>query len=433
VKPRFAITSDGRWLAREFGDDIARASLAQLEIRVDDRYLTKLEDTLALAVRNFANLSAYDLAFWLAANWWRLRWEPERSGTDWRMSHSFGGVGHGYMWPDVTIISDGERVVLASRATSGAEWEPVRYLENRDFSLSATEFEFAVDAFVEEVLGRIAVCRVSKSDLRELWSELRGERLDLGLSTLRKLEALGGYDPGEAPKEFVDSLRARAATDGRAAIDEIAAGFGSEAVSTVDTIDHALAANGIEFGNESIHKLAQARATWQTAGAPHERAAEAAHFARKLWNLDPAGPVTDGILGEIIGADPRLLREPGNIPIPAARRGHAMRDPWRGLLRSRYRQGRRFELCRLIAAAAEVAEGDRLLPATTAKTSRQKFQRAFAQEFLCPLDALIKSLGTSRPGDDEIQAAASHFQVSPLLVRTTLVTNKILPHDELVL
>jgi hypothetical protein len=117
VKPRFAITSEGRWLASEFGDEIARASLGQLEIRIDGRYLTKLEDTLARALRDFANLSAYDLAFWLAANWWRLRWEPERSGSDWRMSHSLGGVGRGYVWPDITVMSDGERVVLASRAT----------------------------------------------------------------------------------------------------------------------------------------------------------------------------------------------------------------------------------------------------------------------------------------------------------------------------
>jgi hypothetical protein len=130
MRPRFAITSEGRWLARDFGDEIARATLGQLEIRADDLYLTKLEDTHARAVRNFANLSAYDLAVWLTANWWRLRWEPEWSSTDWRLAHTFGAVGHGYVWADITIISDGERVTLATRPTRGAEWEPVRYSRN---------------------------------------------------------------------------------------------------------------------------------------------------------------------------------------------------------------------------------------------------------------------------------------------------------------
>jgi hypothetical protein len=433
MKPGFVITSDGRWLEREFGDETARASLAQLEIRTGDLYLTKLEDTRARAVRNFANLSAYDLALWLAANWWRLRWEPERSSTNWRLAHRFGAVGHGYMWPDITIISDGERVILASRPTRGAEWEPVRYLENWDLSLSAGEFETGIDSFIEEVLGRLAACQIAKTDLNELWSELRTERSNPELSSLRKLEALAGYDPGEAPDGFIDALRARVATDGAGAVDEIAAAFGSEAARAVATIDQALGANGIEFGGESIGKLAQARRRWQSAGAPHERAEEAAHHARDLWNLDRAAPVPDKALTDIAGADPKLLREPGDIPIPAARRGTSARNPSRVLLRSRYREGRRFELCRLIADAAEAADGERLLPATTAKTSRQKFQRAFAQEFLCPVDALIKRLGTSHPEDDDIEAVAKHFQVSPLLVRTTLVNHKILPRDEVAL
>lgn len=177
--------------------------------------------------------------------------------------------------------------------------------------------------------------------------------------------------------------------------------------------------------------LQQARGTWQAAGAPRERAAEAARLARQLWNLGGAAPVPDKTLADIVGADLKLLSEPGDIPIAAARRGASAPHPWQALLRSRYREGRRFELCRLIADAADLAEGEWLLPATTAKTSRQKFQRAFAQEFLCPVEALIRSLGTNHPEDEEIEPAAAHFQVSPLLVRTTLVNNKILPRDEL--
>lgn len=427
----FRITVGGRWLARDCGDAIERVTLGQLEISAADRCLTQALDQEAGAVRRFANLSAYDLALWLAANWWRLRWEPERNGTDWAMSHKLGAIGGGYVWPNIMLVSDGEQVMAQTRPTAGAQWEPIRYLENWDARIGADEFETGVDAFVDEVIARLAACQISESDLRTLWHELRQERADPELSSFRKLEALAGYDPGEAPDELMDALRARAATDGRAAIDEIAAGFGSDAASAIDTIDRALGAHGIECRGESIRKLAQARRRWQAAGAPPERAAEAARVARQLWNLDRAAPVPDTALADIVGADPKLLSEPGDIPIPAARRGASVRDPWRALLRSRYREGRRFELCRLIADAAEAAEGERLLPATTAKTSRQKFQRAFAQEFLCPVAALIEALDTSHPEDDEIEAATKHFQVSPLLVRTTLVNHKILPRDEL--
>ena len=83
----FEIAVD-QWLACEHGDEIARATLGQLELRSGDRTLTFLEDRLARTNRHYANLSAYDLAIWLASNWWRLRWEPERQGSPWRMAHS---------------------------------------------------------------------------------------------------------------------------------------------------------------------------------------------------------------------------------------------------------------------------------------------------------------------------------------------------------
>ena len=52
----------GQWLAREQGDEIARATLGQVEVRADNRSLTLLEDRLARTNRSFAILSAYDLA-----------------------------------------------------------------------------------------------------------------------------------------------------------------------------------------------------------------------------------------------------------------------------------------------------------------------------------------------------------------------------------
>jgi len=427
----FRITVAGRWLAHDYGDATERATLGQLEIFAADRCLTLLQDREAGALRSFASLSAHDLAFWLAANWWRLRWEPERTGTDWAMSHRIAAIGRGYVWPNITVLSDGEQITVQARPTAGAAWEPIRYLENWDAVIAAAAFEAGVAAFVDEVLGRLAACRVQGSELSELWAELRRERRDAEVASLRRLEALAGYDAGEAPGKLIEALRARAATDGPGAVDEIAAGFGGEAVSAADTIDRALGAHGIECRGDSIGKLAQARRRWQDAGAPHERAAAAAHLARHLWSFGDAAPIPDKALAEIVGADPKLLSEAGDIPIAAARRGNGARAPWRALLRSRYPEGRRFELCRLIGDAADATGEDRLLPATAAKTSRQKFQRAFAQEFLCPVRALIETLGTSHPEDDEIEAAAAHFQVSPLLVRTTLVNHKIVPRDEL--
>ena len=77
------------------------------------------------------------------------------------------------------------------------------------------------------------------------------------------------------------------------------------------------------------------------------------------------------------------------------------------------------------------ANGDRLIPATEARTSRQQFQRAFAQEFLCPIEALQEKIQTDQPDEEDIAEAADHFGVSPLLVRTTLVNKGELDREVL--
>jgi hypothetical protein len=75
----------------------ARATLGGIEIFAAGHPLRLVEDKCTGAVHSFANRSAYDLALWFAANWWRLRREPERAGTDWAMSHRLAAIGGGYV------------------------------------------------------------------------------------------------------------------------------------------------------------------------------------------------------------------------------------------------------------------------------------------------------------------------------------------------
>ena len=91
-------------------------------------------------------------------------------------------------------------------------------------------------------------------------------------------------------------------------------------------------------------------------------------------------------------------------------------------LRSNWETGRRFALARLL--------GDRLFghdeplsPATRAYTYRQKAQRAFAAELLCPYKALCDFLGADR-SEERYDDAASHFNVSSWAIDTVLLNNE---------
>jgi hypothetical protein len=416
------------WLAREHGDEIARATFGQLELRSGDRSLTLVEDRLARSNRNFVNLSAYDLAIWLANNWWRLRWEPERPGADWRMAHSLAAIGEGYVWPDVTLLSDGDQISIQAKRTGDKPWEPIRYLESGECVLSGDEFEKAIDSFIDTVLARLAGCEVLRTDLHLLWQELSTERREPALASLRRLEALAGFDAGTAPDSLIDNLLAHADEEGRTAVEEVVAEYGGTAVEILRQLEDSLNKYGTELDSASVRDLGSYRDTWCASGLPWEQAEKAARTAREIWDLN-GHPVSNGRLTALVGASPTLITglAPVDVPMSAARRNAYEQKAWNVVLRSRWKEGKRFDLCRLIADGLVAPDDELLMPATHAKTSRQKFQRAFAQEFLCPSDALLEYLGALPPEDEEIENAAEYFEVSPLLIRSKLANQGILP------
>ncbi|HUF09983.1 MAG TPA: hypothetical protein VMO47_11720 [Rhodothermales bacterium] len=71
------------WLGKD-DTSLDEATWAEISLIVDGVVLTELQDTRARTVRSGVRASAYHFAYWLAENWWRLRWEPEND--------SFGDV-----------------------------------------------------------------------------------------------------------------------------------------------------------------------------------------------------------------------------------------------------------------------------------------------------------------------------------------------------
>ena len=82
-------------------------------------YLTRLDDLGAHTVSNQVRASAWPLAVWLTANWWRLRWEPAPvrwwNDPDWRMAHCLAAAGGGYVWPNAIFASDGDAVEIVAK------------------------------------------------------------------------------------------------------------------------------------------------------------------------------------------------------------------------------------------------------------------------------------------------------------------------------
>ncbi len=419
----------------ERGTDVERATLADIRIHFAGRSATEIVDLRARCTRGSVRASAYHLAHWLTANWWRLRWEPEGQGTDWRLSHELGAVGGGYVWPALTLISDGATVLARSRPTEQVPSAPIRYLSHFDLRIPGEAFEHAVDAFVENVLERLEQQGLRDHELGELWGELSKERGDAASAEARKLEALLGYDPDEAPQAWLQSLRREAEEYGTAAVEEMAAAAKARVARALSLVRNELQPHAKTSTVPDTQALRQCLAKDTEAGQlPWQRAARLAAIVRDTWKLEP-GPISNRILEELfdLGRDAletSTARGP-HEPIGAAafRNGDPSRIDL--CLPRRHSTGRRFALARLVGDHIHAGTHDRLLPATRSKTARQKFQRAFAQELLCPFDALRWFLGTEDPDEDAIDEAAEHFEVSPLLVKTALVNRGVLPRDAL--
>ena len=425
----FEIRAD--WEKLERGSPEERACFAAIGIRYHNLWLTEAEDAYIKSVRSQIHLSGYRLAEWLAWNWWRLRWEPRTRAADWALAHHMTTIGGGYIWPNVTIFSDGERVVLLTRPTLSRPNEPLRYIGDMPAVVLAPVFESGVDQFIEQVLGRLREEKVAASNLAEVWSNIRAERADAGLKTRRKLEALMGFDPDEGSDDTIEALIQDAVSMGQQAMDEVAAEplTRGSAVVTAFRLREAAQQNGFDSTPRDAVRLNAGTALPISGQVPAwRRGAAAAQALRKQENLG-ANLVKNARLAQMAAVDENALNSGPLFPIFSFALDQS---PARGrvVLRSKWETGRRFELARLIGDRAVGGADGQLLPATHSLTYRQKFQRAFAAEFLCPFDALEHSLQDDYSAE-AIQDAAEEFKVSPLTVRTALVNHGRLAREDL--
>ena len=435
-----------KWLGRvddaplsgaEMAEDCA--TLAEIEIDAGGMLLTEAVDGRSAEIRRGPNLSAYQLAQWLVWHWWRLRWEtrslsranaggrwhgrgPSARELNWHAAHHMGELSDGWLWPMVIFESDGVAMAIRAEPTSATQAEPLRFLGSPPLVVPTGDWERGVEDFVGCVLDRLADCGLTDTDLATMWRELAEERADPELAVYRRIEARLGFDVDEADPRAVERIHKAGASLGHAAMLEVAAdrpavigdftGAVREHGFPSNVADRPSAIEGLDYGERKV---------------PWRVGVDAARQLRKREGLGD-GPMSNSRLAELC-ALPReaLARQSTNPPMAFSLK---QRGQDRIVLRSKWRAGRRFEAARLLGDALIVDAGERLRPATTAATYRQKMQRAFAAEFLCPIESLMDYLDADL-SDEAQQRAAERFKVSPLAVASQLANNGYLhdPHD----
>ena len=423
------------WLAAPDLEPVERETLASLRITTGPTSvpITEVEDTIAQTVRQHINVSAYSLARWLMINWWRIRWEPARQhrSPDWLTSHCLAAVGGDYAWPAVVLSSDGEFIQVHLQAESAPDVSAVRYLRSVALDLPATDFEAGVDEFFDKVEARLKLRIPSERELGELRHELRGEREDPDHAALCRLQARAGIDPGAASEGWLKGARALVAIAGDWAAEEILATTPSllGGLRDVEVVVQAMKSSSttVDLGWAEVE-----HATPQIGELPWERGSRLARQLRARLGF-VSGPVATSHLESLLSA---------KLPLPKAdwSGSRALRGGFRNgvtqgrtavLVTSPRVDSQRFYLARLIGAAVAMSKQEHVLAVSDEVTALQKFERSFAQEFLCPwndLDGFTEQAGTNEEG---IADAAEHFGVSEWLIASTLVNRGKLPRSRL--
>ena len=399
----------------------------RLSIRLGETCLTRLVRRGSHEPDDCLEAPPVPLAFWFVDNWWRIRSEPppyRDLDAEWRLAHHLSSVGAGYHWPNVSIWGEGSRFGVAVHTDASNLQHSLKFVAppRLDYVPSST-VEEAIDQFVLEVLEHAGTaCDGLDAEYRQLCSE----RADPEAATWRTLEAMLGFDPDDAPEGLICGLEALTDRYGAEPLQEAAlAHQGADATAVLDDcIEAAECSKVVVQAPFAVEDFPVDRSSLQP---PWLLAVNTADRLRRSLGVPP-GPLRNTRLSEIVGihVDHLQTRRGSNFDIPYALR---LRDDdglaSRLALRSVWSHSRRFEVSRSLGDIIWSGD-DALGPLSAAKSQRQKFQRAFAQAFLCPFADLRAYIDTEEPGEDDIHAAARHFHVSERLIQATLYNNQVI-------
>lgn len=420
------------WERLDEGCPEERACFGMVSIRCGSRLLSEGLDGFVDCRRDGPLVSNYHLGEWLTWNWWRLTSEPRRQHetAEWAFSHRLATIGEGYIWPNITIWSDLERTCLLAEPGRKQGFASFRSTAGWTVVLPTPAFEHAVERYAGQIQGQLRARTVAETNLDRIWDELREERNDPELTRRRRLEALLGSEPDEADPAILDQLVEDAPKLGRQAIDEVAADHPTgRPVPGFGELNEIAKSAGSDANPADAARLKCLASLPSSADAPAWKRGSVAAQALRQQESPGHEPLSDEQLAKLAGVSGNVLGERSSTSSFSFALDKSQ-TKGRVVLRSKWRTGRRFELARLLGDRIAVTTGEQLLPATRSYTYRQKLQRAFAAEFLCPFDGLTAQLDGDY-SDEAIDAAANYFDVSPLTVRTLLVNHGWLPLEDI--
>lgn len=398
--------------------------MGELLIKVDHLTLTQNLNIFSQTIEESVLVSLEPLAMWLMQSWWRLLYEPLQSYSpgkldiEWRMAHEIGAVGNGYVWPRIAFVSDLENIYIHAKPTRN-ELQSVRYINGTEgaFYVSVGEFKQIITNLIHQVINRLDGLKEEDTTLKEFWNVILEEERDQEAALYRKVEAMLGYNPDEADAEVMKYAIAKHQLIGEHSLGELAPVYGRMSGKSFLDVNEFFETAGI-LGKPQISLGSNGTIN---ARQPWKRANEDARTFRDKAGIDPLKPIETTELFDLLGVastDQKKWMEPGKARNASVGLTNQLDDQVMYLPRKTNIYDGRFEMARFLGDYLGMGNREWLVGADTT-TVRQKYQRAFAAELLCPIEALRCFMDGNFSADCQ-EDAAKHFKVGERLISTVL-------------
>ena len=362
-------------------------------------------------------VSVYPLAEEIALNWWRLF--GSRDG-ELRLLDGRGG----YALPDVRLAFDG--AALAVRSLPAVYENPdVRFTHRGDSRLTRAEAESALTDFLQNVVARLTAAEVQDSGLQLRWKRVLASRQDAEESAFCEAAGALGLDPyhiADADAEFIVDAGALFSGDPLA---ELLSGLSTngsrESGQGVLTWLHEAEARPKSLSQlPGLHDLRGTMADVRQSGQgewPWAAGYRCARAVRKRLDIGlgerldvPAlaerlegGRFADTAPVSGVRAIVETRAEATHVHLPA--------------IKSRYSEASKlFAFCRALGDAVANPPAERSAVNDLHNATRQAAGRAFAAEFLTPIDEVLSMQADGK----NLSEIAENFGVAKTVVERQL-------------
>ena len=403
-----------------------RATIADLRIAIgggnacaNEQQRRRGQGVTTTASRNVrrtehATVSVYPLAAEIAFNWWHLF-----GSRDAKLQLADGRGG--YAVPNIQLTFDGAGFTASCRPLT-YDNPPIRFTHGDTERLTRAEAESALADFVDDVQVRLAEAEVRNSGLQLRWDRVQRSRESADEAAFCEAAGALGFDPYEIDSAVADFIMDAGAWFRGEPLLELLSGLrsrapGKDALAWLRTAESRPADRSLL---PVIDDLRQGMADTPRAAAgemPWCAGYRCAREARRRLNIGAAERFDVSTLAARLDG-PRFATAEGRVSglravvaTTAETHVHLRKES------SRYaRSGELFALGRAVGDAVANPPAERSAVNDLHEAARQATSRAFAAEFLAPIDEIRSMLEDGKAHND----IAADFGVSKKVVERQL-------------